>query len=122
MDHAAYHVVYVDNRANNDLDGTYIQKPRPEYSDGSELGSNDTWEFRGSEYVELIMSQIEEVRDNIKCILSNFNGGMFDPPPWNGIPKPFPGPKLEVFCHILLTYCSAYMYVRHYLHGEIGSS
>ncbi len=80
MDHAAYHVVYVDNRANNDLDGRYIQKPRPEYSDGSELGKNDTWEFPGSEYVELILTQIEEVRDNIKCILSNFNGGMFHPP------------------------------------------
>lgn len=78
MDHAAYHVVYVDNRANNDLDGRYIQKTR--YSDGSELGKNDIWEFRGSEYVELILTQIEEVRDNIKCILSNFNGGMFESP------------------------------------------
>lgn len=96
MDHAAYHVVYVDNRANNDLDGRYIQKPRPEYSDGSELGKNDTWEFRGSDYIELILTQIEEVRDNIKCILSNFNGGMFDPP-WTGIPKPFSEPNLEVF-------------------------
>lgn len=79
MDHAAYHVVYVDNRAKNDLDGRYIQKPRPGSSDGGELGKNDTRGFRGSEYVELILTQIEEVRDNIKCILSNFNGGMFDP-------------------------------------------
>lgn len=100
MDHAAYHVVYVDNRANNDLDGRYIQKPWPEYSDGRELGKNDTWEFPSSEYVELLLTQIQEVRDNIKCILSNFNGGMFHSPvKWGGrvFFKPFPGPKLEVF-------------------------
>lgn len=90
MDHAAYHVVYVDNRANNYLDGRYIQKPRPWSSDGSEVGKNETWEFRGSEYVELILTQIEEVRDNIKCILSNFNGGMFFYLQWN---NPFPRPK-----------------------------
>ena len=96
MDHAAYHVVYVDNRANNDLDGRYIQKPRPEYSDGSELGKNDTWEFPGSEYVELILTQIEEVRENNKWILSKFNGGMFHPPRemvFFFFFKPFPGPK-----------------------------
>lgn len=96
MDHAAYHVVYVDNRANNVLNGRYIQKPRSGPSDGSELGKNEAWDFRGLEYVELILTQIEEVRDNIKCILSNFNGGMFDPHR-NGVPKPFLQPKLEVF-------------------------
>ncbi len=77
MDHAAYHVVYVDNRANNDLDGKYLQRRRPGSPDGSELGRKESWEYRGSEYVELILMQIEEVRDNIKSILSNFNGGTF---------------------------------------------
>lgn len=104
MDHAAYHVVYVDNRANNDLDGRYIQKPRPEYSDGSELGKNDTWEFSGSEYVELLLTQIEEVRDNIKCILSNFNGGKFrSPEKWEGFffQSPFPCQNSQVF----VTFC-----------------
>ena len=28
MDHAAYHILYVDNRANDDLDGKYIHKTR----------------------------------------------------------------------------------------------
>lgn len=101
MDHAAYHVVYVDNRANNDLDGRYIQKPRPEYSDGSELGKNDTWEFPASEYVELILTQIEEVRNNIKCILSNFNGGMFHPPVKWYFLSPFRGQNSKFLSHFI---------------------
>lgn len=75
MDHAAYHVVYVDNRANNDINGKHIQKSLPASSDGPERGKRDAWEYRSSEYVELILPQHQEVRANIRSILSSFDGG-----------------------------------------------
>lgn len=77
MDHAAYHVLYVDNRANDDLDGKYIHKSRLGSQDGPKAGRPDLWEERNSEYFELILRQIEEIRNNIKSILSMYNGGTF---------------------------------------------
>lgn len=79
MDHAAYHVVYVDNRANNDLDGKYIHKSRPRPQDVAKAGRQDSWDDRNSEYLEQILCQIEEVRNNIKSILSIYNGGTLKP-------------------------------------------
>lgn len=76
MDHAAYHIVYVDNRANDDLNGKYIQKTRFGALSGAELGNKDSRDSRSSEYVEMILQQVEEVRNNISSILSHFDGGM----------------------------------------------
>ena len=75
MDHAAYHVVYVDNRAHDNINGKHIQKSLPGSSDSPERGKRDAWEYRSSEYVELILPQHQEVRANIRTILSNFDGG-----------------------------------------------
>lgn len=86
MDHAAYHVVYVDSRASDDLDGKYIQKSRLKPREGGELGAKDPRQHRTMEYVEMIFPLIEEVRNNIKSILSIFGGGTFFP--WSGL-KPF---------------------------------
>lgn len=78
MDHAAYHVVYVDNRANDDLDGKYIHKSRLRPQDAAKASKQDLWEDRNSEYLEQILRQVEEVRNNIKSILSIYDGGTFD--------------------------------------------
>lgn len=78
MDHAAYHVVYVDNRANDDLDGKYIHSSRLRPQDAAKASKQDLWEDRNSEYLEQILRQIEEVRNNIKSILSIYDGGTFD--------------------------------------------
>lgn len=75
MDPAAYHVVYVDNRLDDDLDGKHIHKSRLGPHDGTRLGHVDSWELRNSEHYELISRQAEEVRHNIKSILLAFSGG-----------------------------------------------
>ncbi|MCJ1470773.1 3',5'-cyclic-nucleotide phosphodiesterase [Pseudocyphellaria aurata] len=74
MDHAAYHIVYVDNRANNDLDGKYIHKTRVGPLDGADRENKDSRGSRSSEYVEMILPQVEEVRNNISSILTHFDG------------------------------------------------
>lgn len=76
MDHAAYHIVYVDNRANGDLDGKYIHKTRVGPLDGADWENKDSRDSRSSEYVEMILPQVEEVRNNISSILTHFDGGM----------------------------------------------
>lgn len=75
MDPAAYHVVYVDNRLGDDLDGKHIHKSRLGPHDGTRVGHVDSWEYRNSEHDELINRQTEEVRHNIKSILLAFSGG-----------------------------------------------
>lgn len=76
MDHAAYHILYVDNRANDDLDGKYIHKTKFGPLDGADRGNKDSRGSRSLEYVEMILPQVEEVRNNISSILSHFEGGM----------------------------------------------
>lgn len=108
MDHAAYHIVYVDNRA-NDLDGKYIPL------DGADRGNKEAWDSRSSEYVEMIPPQVEEVRSNILSILSHFDRGMsYNPWVWSApMPsltsgeKPMP-PYVD---HLSLTYFSVRLYI-----------
>jgi hypothetical protein len=75
MDPAAYHVVYVDNRLDDDLDGKYLHKSRLGPHDGTRLDQLDSSELRNSDQFDLIIRQGEEVRHNIKSILSAFSGG-----------------------------------------------
>lgn len=75
MDPAAYHVVYVDNRLGDDLDGKHIHKSRLGPDDGTRASHVDPWDFRNSEHDDLMNCQIEEVRHNIKSILMAFSGG-----------------------------------------------
>lgn len=71
MDHAAFHVVYVDKRASQDLDGQYVQRPATESP--SSAGSRQV-EPQKDRTSELLLREIEDVRHNVRCILSIFNG------------------------------------------------
>ena len=77
MDHAAYHVIYVDNRTHDDLDGKRIHKSQLEPYYQAKLRSQESWKERSSDVAELVLRQIEEVRSNIRVILSTFNEGTF---------------------------------------------
>ena len=76
MDHAEYHIVYVDNRVSRDLDGQLVQKSEPSRSNGANNFSENTWEDRNPDCLKAILGEIEEVRSNLKSLLSVFNGGM----------------------------------------------
>lgn len=112
MDHAAYHIVYVDNRANDDLDGKYIHKTRFGAFDGANRENKDLWDSRSPEYVEMILPQVDEVRNNITSILSHFDGGMsYKPWEWSApMPSLTAGekPMPPYFCCSTLT-CLVYI-------------
>ena len=76
MDHAQYHIVYVDARISQDLDGRLVQKSESSRSDGANKYSEHLWEERNPECLKAILGEIEEVRSNLKRLLSVFNGGM----------------------------------------------
>lgn len=75
MDYAEYHIVYVDNRVSQDLDGKLVQKSESSRLDGAKNSSEHLWEDRKSECLKAILGEIEEVRSNLKNLLSVFNGG-----------------------------------------------
>lgn len=75
MDHAAYHVVYVDTRISRGLDGTHIHKSGSSREELHEH-QNDRWGERDPEYLQIVSSESEEVYNNLRNILLVFNGGM----------------------------------------------
>ena len=75
MDYAQYHIVYVDARVSRDLDGKLVQKSDSLRSDGGSYNKH-VWEERNPECLRAILGEIEEVRSNLKSLLSVFNGGM----------------------------------------------
>lgn len=75
MDYADYHVVYVDNRVSRDLDGKLVQNSESSRSDGEKHYGEDSWEDQNPECLKAILGEIEEVRSNLKSLLSVFNGG-----------------------------------------------
>ena len=75
MDYAEYHVVYVDNRVSQDLDGKLVQKSESSRSDQANSYSDQQWEDRNPECLKVILGEVEEVRGNLKSILSVFNAG-----------------------------------------------
>ena len=75
MDHAAYHVVYVDSRISRDLDGKHIQSTERSQEEGNVSYSVQSWEERNPECLKSILGEIEEVRTTLKRLLSHFNGG-----------------------------------------------
>lgn len=75
MDYAEYHIVYVDNRLSRDLDGKVVQKSESIRSDGAKTYGEHMWEDRNPECFKAILGEIEEVRSNLKSLLSVFNGG-----------------------------------------------
>ena len=75
MDYAEYHIVYVDNRVSRDLDGKLVQKSELSRSEGGNNDSEHLWEDRNPECLKAILGEIEEVRSNLKSLLSVFSGG-----------------------------------------------
>lgn len=76
MDYAQYHIVYVDARVSRDLDGKLIQKADSSRPDGANSYGEHLWQDRNPEYLKAILGEVEEVRSNLKSLLSVFNGGM----------------------------------------------
>ena len=72
MEYADYHVVYVDNRVSQDLDGRLLQNSEPNQSN---IGKVETWEEQNPTLVNIIGGESAEVHSNIKSLLSVFNGG-----------------------------------------------
>ena len=81
MEHADYHVVYVDNRVSRNLDGKLIQNSLSHSSQGASISHDETWDDRNPECLKSILGEIEEVRSNLRNLLSVFNGGMIGFPP-----------------------------------------
>ena len=77
MDHAAYHVVYVDTRMSSDLDGKHIKKVARVPEETPRKDHDEPWEEHNPECVKAIIAEIEEVRSNLKHLLSEFDGGTF---------------------------------------------
>ncbi|KAL9105113.1 MAG: hypothetical protein Q9163_000031 [Psora crenata] len=75
MDYAAYHVIYVDTRMSRNLDGKHIRKAETNHTDDTGNRRAGSWEDRNPECLKSILGEIEEVRTNLKRILSHFNGG-----------------------------------------------
>ena len=73
MEYADYHVVYVDNRVSQDLDGKLLQNSA---SNQSNIRKGETWEEQNPDLVTTIGGEMAEVRSNLRSVLSVFNGGM----------------------------------------------
>ena len=72
MEYADYHVVYVDNRVSQDLDGRLLQNSEPNQSN---IRRGETWEEQNPTLVTTIGGELAEVRSNLRSLLSVFNGG-----------------------------------------------
>ena len=75
MDHASYHVVYVDTRLSRGLDGELIQRAKKAPMDVLEGRTDAQLEEYNPDCLKAIIGEIEEVRANLKSLLSQFNGG-----------------------------------------------
>lgn len=75
MDHAAYHIIYVDSRLSRGLDGQYLQQAGPVHGESVDKSQHQTWEDRNPDCLKAILGEIEEVRTNLKRLLTQFNGG-----------------------------------------------
>lgn len=76
MEHADYHIIYVDNRVSRELDGKLLQYSSQKRSQDVGFRKGPSFGDRKSECLESILGEIEEVRCNLQSLLSIFNGGM----------------------------------------------
>ncbi|KAL9605825.1 MAG: hypothetical protein Q9179_001011, partial [Wetmoreana sp. 5 TL-2023] len=75
MDHAAFHIVYVDKRVSAGLDGTYLHEAVLETpADNDRVADSDL----SSCCAEQISSEIAVVRESLTNLLSCFDGGTFN--------------------------------------------
>ena len=125
MEYADYHVIYVDNRVSQDLDGKLIQNLSPDRSTTENGRKGTSWNDSAPEYLESILGEIEEVRSNLRSLLSVFNGGA------SCYSLCLIHPWLASFSyqilksqHLIQTSArklmctSTYLYFRQYLHGQ----
>lgn len=75
MEHADYHIIYVDNRLSRELDGKLIQYSSQKRSQDVGFRKGSSSGDRNSVCLETILGEIEEVRCNLQILLSIFNGG-----------------------------------------------
>lgn len=80
MDHAAYHVIYVDTRASRDLDGKHIQNFNNGPSTAIDARQAQPLEECDPECLKILLGEIEAVRTNLKRLLAHFNRGKDEPP------------------------------------------
>ena len=80
MDHAAYHVVYVDTRASRDLDGKHIHNINKGPSTAIDARQGQPLEEGDPECLSLLLGEIEAVRTNLKRLLARFHQGKDEPP------------------------------------------
>ena len=77
MDHAAFHVVYVDKRVSASLDGQYLHdvtRHLPAEKDSALPADQQSHCF------QQISLENAVVRDNLGILVSSFNGGMSNGP------------------------------------------
>ena len=111
MDHAAYHVVYVDSRLSQGMDGRHLQKTSRVSTDTGERQQDLSWEDYNPECMKAIIGEIEEVRTNLKRLLGQFNGGKRPCPLLQpSSSTPFIGAQVHAM-KPWLTCCSLYVYM-----------
>ncbi|KAI4103554.1 MAG: hypothetical protein L6R37_003771 [Teloschistes peruensis] len=91
MDHAAFHIVYVDKRVGAHLDGQYICPSAPSPS----AERNPLGKEQESDSLKQLSSEITVVRANLNNLLSSFPGGMFRDPRDTLAELEFHGDSLE---------------------------
>lgn len=77
MDYAACQVVFVDKRASKDLEGKYIPRPAAVPLDSAASRKEEPSKDRAS---DILLREIEEVRESIQSLLAVFDGGVYSPP------------------------------------------
>lgn len=77
MDHAAYHVVYVDTRVSQGMDGKYIRDHSIARHEGAKTRQEEIREDEHSESLTLISKEMDEIRCNIETMIAVFHGGTF---------------------------------------------
>ena len=118
MEYADYHVVYVDNRVTRDLDGKLIQNSSSHSLQGAAVSYEETWDDRNPECLKSILGEIEEVRSNLRNLLSVFNGGMIGLRPIESRGLLFSRESSILGTLQQLTDHSTHLHIWRYLHGQ----
>lgn len=78
MDHAAFHIIYVDKRVSAALDGKYLREIAPDLLAGQELALPTDKADQQPNCFQQISSEIAVVRHNLTYLLSSFQEGMLN--------------------------------------------
>lgn len=75
MDHAAYHVIYVDTRVSQALDGERIKDCGTNRSEGAKTLYEGSREDQLPECLTSISEELDEIQSNIQSLLAVFHEG-----------------------------------------------